>query len=257
MAHEAAYLLQLALNALQLAAFYLPLALAFALIQAVTGRVFLSFGGFAMFGSFAAVYACFYGILNGFGDLGSALLALSAGIACASALSWAASRMVFQPLLAASAQAYMIGAVGFSIMLEEVMRLQSGGRDIWIPQVFSGNNIVILDGKDYVAMTLPNAVAVGISCGAIVATALFMRLSPFGRSWFACSQDMRLAKLCGINTKFVISGTFVLGSALAAVSGWIVAVDYGGTSFSSGTMLGFKAMFAAVVGGFACRSSQS
>jgi branched-chain amino acid transport system permease protein len=37
---------------------------------------------------------------------------------------------------------------------------------------------------------------------------------------------------------------------LASVSGWIVAVAYGGVTFSMGLMLGFKAMFASVIGGF-------
>ena len=51
------YIAQQVLNALQLATFYVPLAMAFALIQAITKRVFLSFGDVTMFGSFAAVVA--------------------------------------------------------------------------------------------------------------------------------------------------------------------------------------------------------
>jgi branched-subunit amino acid ABC-type transport system permease component len=54
--HDQAYLLQQALNALQLSAFYLPLSVAFAMIQAITRRIFLSFGDLAMFASFAAIY---------------------------------------------------------------------------------------------------------------------------------------------------------------------------------------------------------
>jgi len=44
--------------------------------------------------------------------------------------------------------------------------------------------------------------------------------------------------------------TFLMGTALAAVSGWMAAITYDGTNFSVGIMLGFKAMFAAVAGGF-------
>ena len=95
MEREFAYAVQQSLNALQLAGFYMPLAVAFALIQAVTRRVFLSFGEMAMFGSFGAVYSCFYGILNGFDDLGSGLFALAIGIACAGALGFSSSRLLF------------------------------------------------------------------------------------------------------------------------------------------------------------------
>jgi branched-chain amino acid transport system permease protein len=36
---------------------------------------------------------------------------------------------------------------------------------------------------------------------------------------------------------------------LAAVAGWMSAIIYGGTNFSVGMMLGFKAMFASLAGG--------
>ena len=49
MTKELAYFLQQILNTVQLATFYVPLAVAFALIQAITRKVFLSFGDVAMF----------------------------------------------------------------------------------------------------------------------------------------------------------------------------------------------------------------
>lgn len=250
MERELAYAVQQSLNALQLAGFYLPLAVAFALIQAVTRRVFLSFGVMAMFGSFGAVYAFIYGILNGFGDIGSGLLALVIGVVCAGALGFTSSRLLFQPLLQRSVQSYMIGAVGFSIILEETMRVQSEGRDIWIPRLFDGESISILAGANIVNLTLSNVVALGLSGTTVLLIYAVMKFSSFGRNWVACAQDTRLATLCGVNAKNVIALTFTLGAGLSAVSGWIAAINYGGTSFSSGAMLGFKAMFASAIGGF-------
>ena len=90
----------------------------------------------------------------------------------------------------------------------------------------------------------------GLACLTILATGLMLRFTQFGRNWRACSEQISLAKLCGVNTEAVLRHTFMLGAGLAAVSGWIAAISYGGTSFSSGMMLGFKAMFAAVIGGF-------
>ena len=37
---------------------------------------------------------------------------------------------------------------------------------------------------------------------------------------------------------------------LASVSGWIIVTTSGGVNFSIGIMLGFKALFASVIGGF-------
>ena len=80
-----AYILQQILNTVQLATFYVPLAVAFALIQAITRKVFLSFGDVAMFGSFAAVYVCFASLVNGFEELPAALMSLCVAILCAGA----------------------------------------------------------------------------------------------------------------------------------------------------------------------------
>ena len=56
-AHELGYWLQQFLNACTLASFYVPLAVAFALVQGLTNKIFLSFGDFAMYAAFAAIYA--------------------------------------------------------------------------------------------------------------------------------------------------------------------------------------------------------
>jgi branched-chain amino acid transport system permease protein len=249
MNHQLGYVLQQFLNFIQLTSFYVPLAVAFALIQAITRKVFLSFGDVAMFGSFAAVYVCFASLLNGFEELSAALLALALAILCAGAFGFVSARFIFAPLIQKSNQACMIAAIGFSIAAQEFMRLQSGARDIWIPPLFQEFKIrfwsePVLQFSGIVGLSILIALV------AITALAIVLKYSQFGRNWQACAQELSLAKLCGVNIDQVIAHTFMLGSGLAAVSGWIVAISYGGTSFSSGLMLGFKAMFAAVVGGF-------
>ena len=250
MDHQAAYFLQQLLNTAQLASFYMPLAAAFALIQAITRRVFLSFGDFAMFGSFAAVYVCFGRLLQGDSDLVAALLALAAAMICAGALGQAAARNVFAPLIKGKALPFMIASLGFSIAIQELMRLTSESRDIWIPPLFHGEKFYLVQGDYPVILTLNNFVAMAVSLSSIILLGLILRRTRFGRNWQAVSQNEKLAMLCGIKTSRVTELTFVFGSALAAVAGWTTAITYGGTSSFVGLMLGFKAMFAAVVGGF-------
>jgi branched-chain amino acid transport system permease protein len=250
MSKELAYILQQALNAAQLATFYVPLAVAFALIQAITRKVFLSFGDVAMFGSFAAVYVCFASLLQGNDDLPSALISLAAAIACAAAFGHVSAHYVFAPLINRSSQAFMIAAIGFSIAIQELMRLTSGGRDIWIPPLLQGDPFILLSGAYSLQISRIAGLSIILMGITVAALTLIIAKTRFGRNWQACSQEMSLAKLCGVNTDAVLRQTFMLGSGLAAVSGWIAAISYGGTSFSSGLMLGFKAMFAAVIGGF-------
>ncbi len=250
MSHQAAYVLQQLLNIAQLASFYVPLAVAFALIQAITRRVFLSFGDFAMFGSFAAVYVCFGRLLQGDSDLTAALISLAAAMACAGALGLVASRQVFVPLASSSALSFMIAGLGFSIFIEEVMRLSSDSHDIWIPPLFQGQSISLAEGDFPVHLTANNMFSTTIAAVSVLSLLALARLTSFGRNWSACSQNARLAMLCGVNTRRVMEFTFMFGTALSAVSGWMAAITYGGTNFSVGIMLGFKAMFAAVAGGF-------
>ena len=250
MTKEMAYYAQQFLNVVQLSTFYVPLAVAFALIQSVTRKVFLSFGEVAMFGSFGAVYLCYYALLNGADDLPAALFSLICAILIAGAFGYGAAQAVFQPLLSKSTQAFMIASIGFSIVVEEVMRLQTGGRDVWIPALFDGQMLVVWSGENRLQITMINGVAILLSTLCVGGLAFVLAYTRFGRNWQACSQELSLARLCGVDTQAVIRHTFMLGAGLSAVSGWIVSVSYGGTNFSTGLMLGFKAMFAAVVGGF-------
>jgi len=58
-----------------------------------------------------------------------------------------------------------------------------------------------------------------------------------------------MASLVGINIDNVISITFIIGAALAAVSGIMVSSYYGLINYSIGYIAGIKAFTAAVLGG--------
>jgi branched-chain amino acid transport system permease protein len=244
------YWLQQFFNAVQLASFYMPLAVAFALIQGITKRVFLSFGDLAMFGSFAAIYSCFDALVQGYGDWAAAILPLAVAMACGTALGFGIQRGVFGRALMASSQGFMIASVGLSIALQEIMRLQSNSRDVWVPPLFQGQILLRWEGAFPVVFPLMTTLAIIVSASALVVFLALLKFTRFGRQWMACTESIELARLCGVNSDRVMGMTFAAGAGLAAISGWTSAISYGGTNFTIGLMLGFKAMFAAVVGGF-------
>ena len=53
----------------------------------------------------------------------------------------------------------------------------------------------------------------------------------------------------GVNPNFVISATFMIGAALAALAGVMMATNYGNAHFYMGFIPGLKAFTAAVLGG--------
>ncbi|NMD08207.1 MAG: branched-chain amino acid ABC transporter permease [Phyllobacteriaceae bacterium] len=250
MAQNLGYILQQGLNALQLASFYLPLALAFAIMQAITGRVFLAFGDVAMFASFAAVYVCFDSLLQGNGDMSSAVLSLVAAMACGGALGAAVARLFLGEQLLRVPLAYMIASVGLAITLQEAMRLQSQSRDVWVPPLFGGQYVLEFTGPYTVRVATMPALSAVASVLAVTGVAFLLTRTTFGLHWRATSQSARLAALTGVNAARISALSFALAGALSGLTGWTSAISYGGADFSIGLMVGFKAMFASVVGGF-------
>lgn len=70
-----------------------------------------------------------------------------------------------------------------------------------------------------------------------------------GTAMRATAQNREVAGLMGVNINTVISAAFLIGSALAAVAGMMVATYYGVSQYTMGFMLGLKAFTAAVLGG--------
>ena len=65
----------------------------------------------------------------------------------------------------------------------------------------------------------------------------------------ATSQDSKMALLLGININTVISVTFLIGSAAAAIGGVLISSQMGQINFYIGFIVGIKAFVAAVLGG--------
>jgi branched-chain amino acid transport system permease protein len=78
---------------------------------------------------------------------------------------------------------------------------------------------------------------------------LTLRRSAFGRRYRACADDPGAAALMGVDVDRTLRDACLLGSALAGIAGFVVAGRYGLATFSMGTLWGFKALAAAIVGG--------
>ena len=70
-----------------------------------------------------------------------------------------------------------------------------------------------------------------------------------GLAMRATEQNQKAAQLMGINVNSVISVTFFIGGASAAIAGALIGGYYQVISPTMGSMIGLKAFAAAVVGG--------
>lgn len=250
LAFSPGYVIQQGINAGLIAALYCLLAIAYSLIHAVMNRIILSFGDIAMFGAFAAVYGTLWGLAGGHGAVAGLIAAFIFGLAAAAALSHLAQTQVFTPLITTPSQAIMIASIGLSIVIQETMRIQSGGREQWLPPFFSEYGLTIGTGNFPVVITGIQFIALALAIVLIAGLLLAIRGTKAGRFWRACSQNLALARLCGVNTSQVVTLTALAAALYASAAGFIIAVSYGGVSFYMGLVLGLKALFASIIGGF-------
>ena len=86
---------------------------------------------------------------------------------------------------------------------------------------------------------------------AIVLAALMylVNYTKLGRAMRATAENPRVAGLMGVRPDTVISATFIIGAALAALAGVMYAANYGSAQHTMGLLPGLKAFTAAVFGG--------
>ena len=88
-----------------------------------------------------------------------------------------------------------------------------------------------------------------VSILVMIGLILLVNRTKLGRAMRATAENQRVAGLMGVNPNFVISATFMIGAAMAAVAGVMMATNYGNAHFYMGFIPGLKAFTAAVLGG--------
>ena len=247
-----AYAAQQLINAIALSAVYALLATAYSLIYGITGRINLAFGEVAMLGAYAAIGAIALVVALGRDDPFAAIavaLALAAGFAAL----WSAliGRHVIAPLHARHrlGQPILVATAGLALALQELMHQVQGVRERWIPPLFNAP-ISLAQGGSFVVTVTPIEIAVVLVtlAAALAMLRLFTR-TRFGLSWRAFADDPATAVLLGVDGARLLAATFVLAGLCAGLAGAVVGVHYGNVDAAMGTLLGLKALIAALIGG--------
>jgi branched-chain amino acid transport system permease protein len=154
-------------------------------------------------------------------------------------------RVAYRPLRNAPKLAPLISAVGMSIILQNFVMLSQGKEYKNLPPLIPSDGFEVFG-----AIVSPvQIIILGTSILLMVLLQIFIARTKLGKAMRATSQDSVMAGLVGININLVISITFMIGSALAAVAGVMVTLYYGVVHFFMGYLAGIKAFTAAVLGG--------
>lgn len=252
-------LLQQIINGLTLGSVYALVALGYTMVYGVLGLINFAHGDVMMIGAMITWTAC-TALRSAFPEL-SGWLVLAGGIATAVPLCMLLSafmeRVAYRPLRNAPRLAPLITAIGLSVMLQTVAMLIWGRNYQVFPPLLPTEPITLLtfsplpdesEGRSVTMTTVQALIMIGAVVLMLGLSALVNRTA-LGRAMRATAENPKAARLMGIHDNRVIALTFMIGAALAAVAGAMVAANYSVAHFYMGFLPGLKAFTAAVLGG--------
>jgi len=159
-------------------------------------------------------------------------------------LGFLMEKVAFRPLRTAGHMPPLLITIGLSIMIRDLVHIFLGAENRPVPSIYE-QTFEVAGTQVSVLQVLLLAIAVVL----IVILRLLIYGTKIGRAMRATAQDKNMAMLVGIDVDRVISVTFVIGSATAALGGVLIASHIGQINFYVGFIAGIKAFVAAVLGG--------
>jgi branched-chain amino acid transport system permease protein len=236
------------INGLALGAVYALIALGYTMVYGILQLINFAHGEVYMVGAYLGII-----VLGALTSLGLTAYSLSLALLITVIVSMAFSAMygaviertAYRPLRNASKLAPLISAVGVSIILQNFVMLAQGKEYKNLPPMLPSEGFTMFGAN----VSPVQMYILGSSILLMIILHLFVAKTRLGKAMRATSEDRVMAGLVGININQVISITFMIGSALAAVAGVMVTLYYGVVHFFMGYMAGIKAFTAAVLGG--------
>lgn len=240
------YFIELFFSGLTRGSIYALIALGYTMVYGIIGLINFAHGEIYMIGAFTALIVSTILNIYGFPLLAIIILTVLASAIWAAAYGYTVEKLAYQPLRNAPRLSPLISAIGMSIFLQNYVLLAQTSDFLPFP--------ALIPDFDFME---PYAGVIGTSDMLIlVTTAIVMLLLTWlikftrtGKAMRATAQDQKMAMLVGINVDKVISITFIIGSALAAIGGLLIASHIGQINFYIGFIAGIKAFTAAVLGG--------
>ncbi|MBL8379646.1 MAG: branched-chain amino acid ABC transporter permease [Burkholderiales bacterium] len=237
--------LQQIINGLTLGCVYAVVALGYTMVYGIIQLINFAHGEVVMIGAMVAFSVIVALAKSGLPPLVVVLIGTAVAVPACMAVAWVMERIAYRPLRSAPRLAPLITAIGISIILQHVAMMIWGRSPIAFPQIVKTQTYEIGGAL----ITNVQIAIIGISIALMGGLLWLVYRTKLGVAMRATSQRQDIAGLMGVDINRVISATFVIGAALAAVAGVMIGSYYGQTQYTMGEMLGLKAFCAAVLGG--------
>jgi branched-chain amino acid transport system permease protein len=194
----------------------------------------------------AAVYSigAYVGLFF-FNLTGSLLLAVLGSMAVCALVGVSIERFVYFPLLKHPPFVPLIASIAILLSVEELCRLIAGPHILTFPATLPFPEFDVSGVKVTSTITAVYCITAAVLGLLWVITTK----TELGLAMRAASQDMAVADAMGINSHLIVSITFVIGSAVAAVAGILVGIYFNQVYPTMGAIPAYKTLALIVVGG--------
>lgn len=173
-------------------------------------------------------------------------IAIPIAIAFTIILGFIIERAAYMPLRNAPRMSVMISAIGVSYLLQNFMTYITAGQPMYYPTIpFLSGTVNILNTPTKWAKIVTPVIVIVL----VFALTQLINHTKIGMAMRAVSKDFETSRLMGIKINKVISVTFIIGSALAAVGSVLYFTNFSVIVPTSGALPGLRAFVAAVFGG--------
>jgi branched-chain amino acid transport system permease protein len=237
--------IQQIINGLVLGSVYALVALGYTMVYGIINLINFAHGEVLMVGALTSWTVVSLLAATGWPGWLLMLISLIAAIIVCSILNFSIEKIAYRPLRNAPRLAPLITAMGMSLLLQTLAMI------IWKPNP-KPYPILLPSEPFHIGGAVINTVQIVILVTTAVTLASLMYLvnrTKLGRAMRATAENPRVAGLMGVRPDMVISATFIIGAALAALAGVMYASNYGSVQHTMGFLPGLKAFTAAVFGG--------
>ncbi len=240
------YFIELFLGGLTRGSIYALIALGYTMVYGIIKLINFAHGEIYMIGAFTALIVG--GILSmlGWNQVLILVIACIIAVIYSSAYGYTIEKIAYKPLRQAPRLSALISAIGMSMFLQYYVLLAQTSNFLPFPNLIP--DFKFLQPVEHIVRSSEIVIYV-VTAIVMVLLTFLIKFTKIGKAMRATSQDRDMAMLVGVDVNKVISVTFLVGSATAAIGGVLIASHTGQINYYIGFIAGIKAFVAAVLGG--------
>ena len=240
------YFLELFLGGLTRGSIYALIALGYTMVYGIIELINFAHGEIYMIGAFTALIVAGVLTLMGWNHIAILVIASIVAVIYSAAYGYTMEKIAYKPLRKAPRLSALISAIGMSLFLQNYVLLAQTSDFLPFPELIPEFTFL----KPYSHIVRSSEVVIfTVTAIVMVLLTLLIKFTKIGKAMRATSQDKEMAMLVGVDVNRVISVTFIIGSATAAIGGVLIVNHIGQLNFYIGFLAGIKAFVAAVLGG--------